>query len=365
MDSAGISTLVIRVTEKIKQMIRCGSLVNILPGERELCNRLSVGRDTVRKALILLEEAGWIAPPKTKTPRLILKTGDTDAESADHSTAACEKKTVIGFLTPLPLTRLSQRSLAEIYTINKILEPDGISVRIIEAPWALGPNPDKRLEKLVRKSECACWILHRSSEQTQLWFKKNRIPCIVRGTSHQSSNLPYLDRHWAATTHHTARYLWNKGHRTVGLCLPEEPLKGHQLMQKGFTAFTEEDWTPVLIPSPFESPKFFEYLDRAFKEHPDMTALVVARGNQIIPILSYAEAHSLLIPKQLSLISLTYEPFMDRVYPAITYYEEDATKSVHKLIRMIRSLMLAKKVRSISVIPEMHHGQSVIHRKAL
>ncbi len=359
MDSAGTSTLVLRVTEKIKQMIRCGSLINVLPGERDLCNRLSVGRDTVRKALILLEESGWIAHPKTKTPRLILKKCD-NPESAETIAAPYDKKNVIGFLTPMSLTRLPQRSLAEIYMVNEILEPDGISVRIIEAPWILGANPDKRLEKLVRKSECACWILHRSSEQTQLWFKKNRIPCIVRGTSHQSSNLPYLDRHWSATTHHTARYLWSKGHRTVGLCLPEDPLKGHQLMQKGFTAFTEEGWNPVLIPSPFESPKFFEHLDRAFKEHPDMTALVVARGNQIIPILSYAEARSLLIPNQLSLVSLTYEPFMDRVFPAITYYEEDATKIVHKLIRMIRALMSSKTIRSLSVIPEMHHGQSVI-----
>ncbi len=77
-----------------------------------------------------------------------------------------------------------------------------------------------------------------------------------------------------------------KGHRTVGLCLPPDPLKGHHLMQKGFFGFFGTGLESVLIPTPFETPAFFEHLTRAFTEHPDMSALVATRGNQIIPILS-------------------------------------------------------------------------------
>lgn len=347
------------VANKIKQMILSGSLVNVLPGERELGNRLSVGRETVRKALTILERENWIAPARIKVPRRILKTTGDHPCPAAALPAVQEKRVTIGFLTPQPLKRLAQSMLAEVYTILKILEEDGISVRIFEAPWVLGNNPDKRLAKLVAKSECICWILHRSSEQTQLWFKTHGIPCIVRGTSYQSSNLPYLDRHWAATTHHAARHLWNKGHRTVGLCLPPDPLKGHHLMQKGFSSFSEQGWNPILIPTPFETPLFFEHLARAFQEHPDMSALVATRGNQVIPILSWVEARSLSIPNQLSLVCLTYEPFMERLFPAITYYEENSNKTVHKLIRMLRSLISGKHIKSISVIPEIHPGQSV------
>lgn len=256
MTSLPASSLVETVANKIKQMILSGSLVNILPGERELGHRLSVGRETVRKALALLEREAWIAPARIKVPRRILKTTEEGAGKTVPSHPVQEKRGIIGFLTPQPLKRLAQSVLAEVYTISKILEEDGISVRIFEAPWILGNNPDKRLAKLVTKSECVCWILHRSSEQTQLWFKTHGIPCIVRGTSYQSSNLPYLDRHWAATTHHAAQHLWNKGHRTVGLCLPPDPLKGHQLMQKGFFSFAEKGWNPVLIPTPFETPLF-------------------------------------------------------------------------------------------------------------
>ena len=193
MNPAPALSLAENVANKIKQMILSGSLVNVLPGERELGNRLSVGRETVRKALTILEKENWIAPARIKVPRRILKAAADNMGPDASSFPIQEKKATIGFLTSQPIKRLAQSVLVEVYTILKILEEDGISVRIFEAPWLLGNNPDKRLAKLVGKSECVCWILHRSSEQSQLWFKTHGIPCIVRGTSYQSSNLPYLD----------------------------------------------------------------------------------------------------------------------------------------------------------------------------
>ena len=56
MNPAPALSLAENVANKIKQMILSGSLVNVLPGERELGNRLSVGRETVRKALTILEK---------------------------------------------------------------------------------------------------------------------------------------------------------------------------------------------------------------------------------------------------------------------------------------------------------------------
>ena len=149
MTSLPASSLVETVANKIKQMILSGSLVNILPGERELGHRLSVGRETIRKALALLERDAWIAPPRIKLPRRILKTTEEETVKNIFCHPVQEKKEILGFLTPQPLKRLAQSVLAEIYTISKILEEDGISVRIFEAPWILGNNPDKRLAKLV------------------------------------------------------------------------------------------------------------------------------------------------------------------------------------------------------------------------
>lgn len=352
--SAGLAET---IAEKIRQMINDGRLQHTLPGERELGHRLSVGRETVRKALIIMEQNGDISAPRLKTPRKILRPASHPCRTVSSGTRE------IGFLTSRSLQKLPQSAMVELYTLSKIMEEDDISIRIHDAPWLLGPNPDKRLTKLVEQSGCACWILHRTSEQTQIWFKKHGIPCIVRGSAYPSSSLPYLDKHWVATTNHAARYLWSKGHKTVGLCLPPDPLKGHQLMQKGFFEFQGQGWTPVLIPSPMETPAFFENLTRVFAQHPDMSALVAARGNQTVALFSWAEMNSMIIPDQLSLLSLSYEPFMDRLLPSVAYYNDNLNKTVHKLVRMLRGIMAGRRLRSLDVIPELHEGQSVVRNR--
>ena len=73
-------------------MILTGSLVNILPGERELSHRLSVGRETTRKALALLEKDEWIAPARIKVPRRILKNIEGNNEELAISAKQEEKK---------------------------------------------------------------------------------------------------------------------------------------------------------------------------------------------------------------------------------------------------------------------------------
>lgn len=97
MTSLPASSLVETVANKIKQMILSGSLVNILPGERELGHRLSVGRETIRKALALLERDAWIAPPRIKVPRRILKTTEEETVKNIFCHPVQEKKEILGF----------------------------------------------------------------------------------------------------------------------------------------------------------------------------------------------------------------------------------------------------------------------------
>ena len=91
MNPAPALSLAENVANKIKQMILSGSLVNVLPGERELGNRLSVGRETVRKALTILEKENWIAPARIKVPRRILKAA-ADNMGPDASSFPIQEK---------------------------------------------------------------------------------------------------------------------------------------------------------------------------------------------------------------------------------------------------------------------------------
>lgn len=345
------------IADQIRDMILRNKLRHVLPGERELARMFSVGRETIRKTLALLEESKWINPPHRQAPRTIRpQSWDGPTIPVGHHPMPPD---TIGIISSLPIHKMPQSVLVELREIEKALEYDNLKIQIHEALWAVCPSPGKKLERLVSSHNHVCWILFRTSEETQLWFNNRTQPCLVRGITHTSSTLPFIDTHWEATTRHAASHLWHQGHRTSVLCIPNEPLKGNQFMQKGFMDFQGENWNPIPIHVPSETALLFDLLQETFDNHPDATSFVATRSDQIITLMSWAAAHSLAIPKDLSLICLTYDPILEHLLPTIACYKADTVKTIRRLIRMIRAIRSGKTVHSTFVIPDFHPGASI------
>ncbi|MBT9449277.1 substrate-binding domain-containing protein [Akkermansia glycaniphila] len=352
--------LAISIAGKLRQAFRAGRFEGILPGERELVAIYNVGRETIRSALLQLEQEGLITAPIARSPRRILLS--PSLQEAIAPPRPTEKQASIGFLSSVPIGRMPQGILAELHYIRNLFEQNGLDFHIHEMPWSIGNTPENRLARLEAKNNHDCWILYHASCETQNWFKKRHIPCIVRGTSYPTSKLPCLDTNWGATANHAANHLWHKGHRNIGLCMPEEKLRGHQLVKKHFFDFEAEGWNPVIIPFPADIASTFENLERACSENKEITAFVTMRGNQIVTLLSWTATHAISIPAQISLVSLSYEPILTHLYPPIANYEINAEKSVRRLVRMISHLLASKNTSSAFVLPEFNPGQSVAAR---
>ena len=345
------------IATKLKDAFQSGRLEHFLPGERELASTYNVGRGTIRSALSVLEREGYITEAEARLPRRIIL--PSSCQNTTEKSSPYEKNASVGFLTSVPISRMPQGILAELHLLRGLLEQNGWNFQIHETPWSIGSNPENRLARLDAKSGHSCWILYRASNETQKWFKKQHIPCILRGTSYPVSGLPCLDTNWTATANHAAAHLWNKGHRTVGLCLPEEKLKGHQLVKKNIFNFKAEGWNPITIPFSSAASSTFDNLEQAYAAHPDITAFITMRGNQIITLFSWAAGHALAIPEQISLINLNYEPILSHLHPPVAGYEINAEKSVRRLARMIRLLLASRNTSSAFVIPEFNQGQSI------
>ncbi|HZI34072.1 MAG TPA: GntR family transcriptional regulator, partial [Candidatus Binatia bacterium] len=65
------NSLVNETASTLKQWIADGILKDVLPGELDLKERLRVGRDTVRLALQLLTDEGWVDPSSQGRKRRI------------------------------------------------------------------------------------------------------------------------------------------------------------------------------------------------------------------------------------------------------------------------------------------------------
>ena len=207
-----------RTVAKLKHRLRSGQFTNVMPGERELSKALAAGRGTIRKALAQLQEEGFLAAPDKNRARKIIRTSTSPVQSLP----LLEKR--VCFLSSVPIRDIPQSIWVELYQLEKALRIEGMALQLVEATWAEKNNPDMRLEKLETEYPGCCWILYRATEEIQLWFKRKGLPCLVRGVSYPSSNLPYLDTHWEVLASHAAGYLYQKGHRRIALCIPDSKL---------------------------------------------------------------------------------------------------------------------------------------------
>lgn len=345
-----ISSLLSGVTESIKKLCKDEERKD-LPGERELSERFSVGRGTIRKALNILEEEGWISPASSTRPRSIEKRFSSSGKSVIEESAVRK----VGFLTSVPLSRLSRETAEELLRLGKVLSQEGMILHIEEGLWSANHRPEKYLAKLLLQEKCCCWILHRTSEQTQLWFRENSVPSLVRGSSYESADLPRLETNWKAVSRHAAVTLWRQGHRCACICIPEELLKGNQLMYEGFCKAKLREWEPVVIYVPKEINAFQGNLDKTFKQYPGLSAFVTTRMDQIIPMLGWMNFNPAKERKKV--VSLVHESFMNDWAIPIDYYWDDTRKTVRHLLRMIRALLENRRARDRSVIPEYHQAQ--------
>lgn len=336
---------------KLKMRLQSGRFNGVMPSERELSRELAAGRDTIRKALAQLQEEGLIAAPEKNRVRQVIR--------ALPETLANLPKKHVCFLSSLPLRDLPQSIWVELHELGTALRAEGMELQLMEVPWTGKDHSEHRLRKMEASACCCCWILYRTTEEVQLWFKKKGIPCLVRGISYPSSRLPYLDTHWEVLVRHAAGYLHQKGHRRVALCIPASKLMGNSLMEKGLLSFQGEKWVPHLIRMPEDAAQAARALDRAFLRDPGITALISTRGRMLVSIISWASSQARNIPGDISLLSLVDEPYIRHVTPPITSYRQPTDKTTRRLIRMIEALVEQRRVSNSLIIPELCPGGSV------
>lgn len=348
------------IADRLRTALQANRFENVLPGERELASSCNVGRDTIRAALAQLEREGWLSPAEDRHPRRIVRhpgSGDSDPPSP------AVQRTSVGFLTSVPVTLMPQGILAELHDLRSRLEESETGFTIHEMTGNhSGAKQQNKLARLEAKHNHDCWLLYRATDDTQHWFHNRHIPALVRGSSYPGATLPCLDTDWKAAANHAAVHLWRNGHRTIGVCLPPESLKGHELVQKHLFAFEAGGWNPVVIPFPHDTTAIFDNLDHVFSKNPGLTAFITTRGDQAVTLLSWAAVRGLSIPEQISLLNLTYEPVLDHLYPAMACYRINTEKSVRRLVNMIRRIVDSKTIGNALIMPEFIPGQSVSER---
>jgi DNA-binding LacI/PurR family transcriptional regulator len=328
------TNLVHETVATIKEWIRRGVLSEILPGELQLKTLLGVGRDTLRLALKILEDDGWVSQSRKGQQRQIERKHLLAQEETDRD--------------QLPVTFLSPHHVEHRVTL---LEMEDTQVGLAELGRSLrfmAPNifhlkhPERHLERLVRSHPSAAWILYISSEPMQRWFQSKGIPTFLYELPFPEVNLPYVAPDWEAAAFHAGLQLVRRGHRVIGILEYRERRPGLVAEERGLERAldTANPKGRLIVFKDDRSPESVaKSLESAFGLQARPTALVLTRAAQLLTCYSWLAARGIRVPADVSLISLPNDSWFSELHPPVCHYEPDAKTMSRTIAQRVLELV--------------------------
>jgi len=203
-------SLIDQTTKCLREGIRDGHWGAHLPGERELCAELHVGRNTLRAALRELEREGCLEAMHGRRRRIV-----------QVSTVRTATPRVVGIISPCPFVSLTAPLALMADTLQRSFARSGWRTDFHASAQAFGLRPGTALTRLTSAHPAAVWVAFGSVPPMQQWFLKQKLPLLVAGSCPAGAGITSIDTDFHATCHHAGALLLRKGHRRIALVLPK------------------------------------------------------------------------------------------------------------------------------------------------
>jgi LacI family transcriptional regulator len=224
---------------------------------------------------------------------------------------------------------------------------------------------EERLEKLVRETPTACWLLIRSSEKVQTWFAARKIPAFVFGSRYEGVSLSSFDLDHRAICRHAAQVLLRLGHRRILLLGSASPLAGDVHSEEGFQEAFERGGHENALPSVIHHDGTVDGIRRAldaqFHLAKPPTAVVVRGSSSALTVFSHLVTSGKRVPQDVSLISNTEDKAFFHITPDIARYVVDWNVNLHRVVRAVLQLAEGNPLKPSEtlIFPKFHKGESL------
>ena len=347
---------VTQTSEILRESIAQGEWSEFLPSERTLSASLMISRACLRQALELLTQDGILAPAERSKRRAIMR-------RPRKAKAISDRKAV--FFTPEPAHKATPLVLEQVAQLRHHLAKAKITVDLVSSPVFKHPNAsDDTIAKVIREHPEAHWILHQCPEHIQRWFTNQSIRSIVFGSLFQGVDLPAIDIDFRSASRHATGHLLSKGHQRLALIRFRSHLAGDDLAVDGMLEALHAHSgislpKPVIMNHNFHVERLTNALDRLFSSSQVPTGLITVNHHHFVTTFSHLLSLGIRIPKDLSIISLSHDPVLDRLSPKPVCYSA-GDHLIRHLARMIVSPSTSKTAKSPLLIPEMTQGSTIV-----
>lgn len=342
----------VQVADYLEQQILSGLWLDRLPGERTMANYVSVGRETIRSALKVLEQRGWSFE---RTP-----TG-TKATPPSKPVASSEK--TVGLLLPMLSHWTSHRTLLWLDELRKFLYHKRIRLHVYDGYY----KKTRLKESLVDKIAHHAWIIAYPNAEAQQWCIRTGIRGVVLGHISKEVPLPSVDIHYRAVHRHAVTRMIHSGHRKLLLLMHNRQWESDTESQLGFHDGIQSsrikkvqgrvelhDGTPNGIRKTVE---------RILASPSVPTAWSINVVPHFLTVMMHLLSLGVRIPQDISLISPDAEPWQFFTSPEPTRYIADVSLLAKKTGLMVQNLINGAPLTNERqhVIPVFSKGNTLIH----
>lgn len=351
-------SLIAQTADILRTGLKKGEWRHEMPGERYLCTRLQVSRSTLHSAMIILQREGLIQISIGRHSQIMHPT-------AKPKTSNPVK--VVGALMALPLEKLRSADLFVVTLLQHHLNAAGFELEFhIDSRWRW-EHPEGFLEKLIQRTQVACWILFSVGPMTQKWFVNRKIAALVDGTPHARVRLPSIDYHYEAICRHATGEFLRLGHRQVVYLTPRSAnLLGGQFASKqgfleGFETTQYSDANPRILHHDGSVNGIRTILDTLLSSRHPPTGILVSSAKSALTVLGHLINQGLRLPRDLSMMADIYEPFLSDAVPSVTSYEIDLSLYAKRLSRLTIELATTKLLppRATYVMARFRKGETL------
>ena len=347
-------SLVLQTAACLRAGIASGRWREWLPAERVLARELSVGRNTLRLALVELGRARLVRTERNRGHRITSRPGNRQAATAP----------TVGLILPHAFGLLRPTTIQWIDRLREQLTDQGGRLQVHCAPSCYGPRPAQALSRLCVRQPAACWIPVLSSEPMQAWFAAEARPCVIAGTNFEGIDLPSVDIDYGAIGRHAAGMLIAHGHRRLAILLKPVRSAGDLETAAGFLAATRESSRPAeasILHTEDNREGAVRAIAAALRRREAPTGLLVANPHRLIAITSWLSTQP-RCASGIAAISRDDDPFLNFLTPRPPRYRFDPEvfarnvgKSVTQVLR--EGLPAQRRVR---LLPRFDHGDGVV-----
>ncbi|MDB6067069.1 MAG: transcriptional regulator [Pedosphaera sp.] len=353
------TSLVHETAVTLKQWISAGVLSEALPGELQLKSRLGVGRNTLRLALKMLANQGWVSAAAKGQHRRV-RTGH---RPPDGETAGALLP--VTFISPYPI--VLRVTLLKLEELRLRLAEQGRGLRFISPAIFRLKHPERHLDRLVREHPSSAWVLYSMGEAIQQWFDQKAIPTLIFGSPFPGVKLPFVVPNWETAAFHAGVQLVRQGHRVIAIMEQYARFPGLLAAERGLQQALETapdgkgKGRVVVLKDDLTGASVARAMESAFAMKNRPTALVLTRALQVLTALSWFVSRGIRVPADVSLVSLADDSWFTEFQPPIAYYRSDAKVMGHRIAERVIELVTNGQVdrKSIRIPMEFIAGATI------